>query len=143
MFSIFSSILSRNMCKPCPKLCNTKIYPLEVWISPIIFLISFYRQFRQFFHISEPTLWKLFFLMLNYCFVFKAPRYLETCVNCVTNWKITNIYPKLLGYDKINLDISLIKLEKSEGEKVNGAGRILILFFTNNHLGLAFFGGVM
>ena len=45
---------------------------------------------------------------------------------------MTNICPKLLGHDKINLDISLIKLEKSEGEKVNDAGGIFILFFSIN-----------
>ena len=38
LFSIINSFfLSRKMCKLLRKLCNTKIYPLEVWVSQIIF----------------------------------------------------------------------------------------------------------
>ena len=56
------------MCKSQRKLRNAKIYPLEVQILQIIFLMSFYGQLRQLFRISEPSLSKQFFSILEFLF---------------------------------------------------------------------------
>ena len=67
LFSIVSSILSRIMCKLSCQLRNAKIYPIEVKILKIIFFsMSFYGQFRQFFHISKPILSRHFFLFFSF-----------------------------------------------------------------------------
>ena len=60
LFSILSLILSRILCQLRRKLCNAKIYPLEVQILQKKCLTSFYGQFMQLFHISEHTLSKQF-----------------------------------------------------------------------------------
>ena len=69
LFSILSSIVSWNMCKSRRKLCNAKIYPPVVLILQFFFLsMSFYGQFREFFHIYEPQLSKQFFSKLEFLF---------------------------------------------------------------------------
>ena len=67
--SILSFIVSRNMCKSRRKLRIAKIYPLEVQsLQQQTNLMSFYGQFMQLFHISEPTLSKQFFSKLEFLF---------------------------------------------------------------------------
>ena len=68
MISIFSLILSRNMCKLHHKLRYAKIYPLEVPIYKLFYSMSFHGQFRKLFHVSEPTLSKQFFSKLEFLF---------------------------------------------------------------------------
>ena len=70
LFSILSSILSKNVYKSRWKLRNAKIYPLEVQIYKLFLFMSLYGQFRQFFHISQPILSKQFPLKFVFCFRF-------------------------------------------------------------------------
>ena len=68
---LLSSILSRNMCKLRRKLRNAKFSPLSSKAySNNKKMMSFYGQFRQLFHISEPTSSKQFFLNSHFCFFF-------------------------------------------------------------------------
>ena len=78
-------------------------------------LMSFYGQFRQLFHISEPTLLKQFSLNSNFCFLLEAPWCLKTYVNCITNWKMLKFYPNPLGHSKKNLDIYVNLLGQPKG----------------------------
>ena len=45
-----------------------KFTPFRSEFYKLFFSLSFYGQFRQLFHISEPTLWKQFFTKLNFLF---------------------------------------------------------------------------
>ena len=61
LFSILSSILSRNMCKLRPKLRNTRIYPLEVRILLKCFWCHFMDNIGNFSTYMSPHYQHSFF----------------------------------------------------------------------------------
>ena len=98
------------MCKSRRKLRNAKILPLEVPILLIIFSMSFYGQFRQLFHISEPILSKQFFSKLEFLFSVLGSMVSKHICKLRHKLKNSKIYPNSLGHDQINLDIRLFVL---------------------------------
>ena len=74
------------MCKLCHKLRNSQNLPTESKsFRNIYFLINFPDNLGHFATHLRPHYQNKFFLPFLFCFLLKAPGFLETCVNCVIN----------------------------------------------------------
>ena len=95
-------------CVNCVANCVTqKFTPLGSKIYKLFLSMSFYGQFRQLFHVSEPTLSKQFFSKLEFLFSVLGSMVSKNICKLCHKLKMPRIYPNSLGHDKINLDVWL------------------------------------
>ena len=103
-FFNLNSRISRNMCKWRHKVRNGPILP--DWSSSFnnyFFLSHFFTNVR-------PHKKQMFSTHIFVCFLFQAPRYLETCANGVTNCKTSKraLVPLLPGEMKLDINYTTI-----------------------------------